>query len=193
MSKDIHQQLMNEAYESDCNSPTFLQDLDDVHRYAVVLGNMNYQVENGGWEQWVYNGYCTAYPILMEALEIMDTENAKKIIKMVERVGEDLYDEVLEGTEEDKGCGGDYIDKNKHSCYDCDGIGTVYTEDYDDDGELIEEEEICSQCDGQGYFIEDHPYEEECTEYYKINEEFMKEAEVFLQGLYENQIPNSKG
>lgn len=28
-----------------------------AHQIAVVLGNFNYQVENGGLEQWIYNGY----------------------------------------------------------------------------------------------------------------------------------------
>ena len=29
----------------------------EAHQIAVVFGNFNYQVENGGLEQWVYNGY----------------------------------------------------------------------------------------------------------------------------------------
>jgi hypothetical protein len=28
-----------------------------AHQIAVVFGNFNYQVENGGIEQWIYNGY----------------------------------------------------------------------------------------------------------------------------------------
>jgi hypothetical protein len=29
----------------------------EAHQIAVIFGNFNYQVENGGIEQWIYNGY----------------------------------------------------------------------------------------------------------------------------------------
>ncbi len=34
-----------------------LDGLSSAHQIAVVLGNFNYQVENGGISQWIYNGY----------------------------------------------------------------------------------------------------------------------------------------
>ena len=34
-----------------------LGEFSAAHQAAVVFGNFNYQVENGGLEQWVYNGY----------------------------------------------------------------------------------------------------------------------------------------
>ena len=34
-----------------------LNEFSPAHQIAVVFGNFNYQVENGGLEQWIYNGY----------------------------------------------------------------------------------------------------------------------------------------
>jgi len=34
-----------------------LNNFSDAHQIAVVFGNFNYQVGNGGIEQWIYNGY----------------------------------------------------------------------------------------------------------------------------------------
>jgi hypothetical protein len=34
-----------------------LEDFSEAHKVAVTFGNFNYQVENGGIEQWIYNGY----------------------------------------------------------------------------------------------------------------------------------------
>jgi hypothetical protein len=34
-----------------------LDEFSETHKIAVVFGNFNYQVENGGIEQWIYNGY----------------------------------------------------------------------------------------------------------------------------------------
>jgi hypothetical protein len=35
-----------------------LDGFSSAHQIAVVFGNFNYQVGNGGIEQWIYNGYC---------------------------------------------------------------------------------------------------------------------------------------
>lgn len=34
-----------------------LDGFSEAHQIAVAFGNFNYQVENGGIEQWIYNGY----------------------------------------------------------------------------------------------------------------------------------------
>jgi hypothetical protein len=34
-----------------------LDGFSEAHKIAVVFGNFNYQVENGGIDQWIYNGY----------------------------------------------------------------------------------------------------------------------------------------
>lgn len=71
---DTHQTLMDEAYkgwESDTTYMDFLASLPAGHRYAVLLGNMNYQVENGGWSQWIGNGYAEAGDQLLDVLSMM--------------------------------------------------------------------------------------------------------------------------
>ena len=34
-----------------------LGEFSEAHQIAVTFGNFNYQVENGGISQWIYNGY----------------------------------------------------------------------------------------------------------------------------------------
>ena len=72
----IHQQFMNQAYKdyeakagrqkvsralSDqppiSGHQNFLISLSEAERFAVVFGNLNYQVENGGFSQWIGNRY----------------------------------------------------------------------------------------------------------------------------------------
>ena len=59
---DKIQDLMDEVYDkwrkSDNKSKwEVLEGFSDAHKIAVTFGNFNYQVENGGIEQWIYNGY----------------------------------------------------------------------------------------------------------------------------------------
>jgi hypothetical protein len=47
-----------------------LDGFSEAHKIAVVFGNFNYQVENGGLNQWIYNGYFR--------------DDAKKLIEYLE-------------------------------------------------------------------------------------------------------------
>jgi hypothetical protein len=58
------QTLMDEVYDErqkDSNKGKSKWDIlgrfSEAHQIAVMFGNFNYQVENGGIEQWIYNGY----------------------------------------------------------------------------------------------------------------------------------------
>lgn len=58
------QSLMDEFYDEwrrDHNAGKskweVLAGFTPAHQIAVIFGNFNYQVENGGIEQWIYNGY----------------------------------------------------------------------------------------------------------------------------------------
>lgn len=67
----LHQDLMNEAYELWNNQPSldyeqFLEMLNNKQRAAVVLGNFNYQVENGGFYQYHDNKYYTGIKYLRQ-------------------------------------------------------------------------------------------------------------------------------
>lgn len=62
---DKIQALMDETYNEwrkdenrDKSKWDVLGDFSVSHQVAVTFGNFNYQVENGGIEQWIYNGYC---------------------------------------------------------------------------------------------------------------------------------------
>jgi len=61
---DRIQALMDEVYsewrkEENSNKRKWdvLDNFSEAHQIAVTFGNFNYQVENGGIEQWIYNGY----------------------------------------------------------------------------------------------------------------------------------------
>jgi hypothetical protein len=57
-----HDALMNAAYDrfdSSMSREEFLAQLGPVEYEAVIVGNLNYQVQNGGFMQWVDNQYYT--------------------------------------------------------------------------------------------------------------------------------------
>jgi len=63
-STDKIQALMDEVYSAWQKEENkgkgkwdVLDGFSEAHQIAVVFGNFNYQVENGGIEQWIYNGY----------------------------------------------------------------------------------------------------------------------------------------
>lgn len=58
------QNLMDIAYarwqaDKEMKKDAFIAQLTTAEAVAVHLGNMNYQVENGGWSQYWYNSYAT--------------------------------------------------------------------------------------------------------------------------------------
>jgi hypothetical protein len=65
MTLDRTQRLMDGAYDrwqtqkDTMTRQEFWDQLDADERVAVFLGNLNYQVENGGFSQWLDNGYAT--------------------------------------------------------------------------------------------------------------------------------------
>jgi len=93
-----HQWLMNRAYdtwEPEEDYTEFLERLDTLHRDAVVLGNLNYQVENGGWMQWYLNGYIDGLSYIHDALDRFEkfsekaSDLASKLRDMLEEVEEE--------------------------------------------------------------------------------------------------------
>jgi len=62
--RDNIQALMNEVYDAWRKEENqgkgkwdVLENFSEAHQMAVVFGNFNYQVENGGIHQWIYNRY----------------------------------------------------------------------------------------------------------------------------------------
>ena len=57
----LHDKLMKKAYDTwqknNWSPSEFIENIDSPEKFAVILGNLNYQVENGGFSQWKFNGY----------------------------------------------------------------------------------------------------------------------------------------
>jgi hypothetical protein len=187
-TKDLHQTLMTQAHTK-WNTDTmtyndFISSLPKNERYAVLLGNMNYQVCNGGWIQWCDNGYCTELMALRKILLEMNTEMSTRIAVMLNKVAETLKDEVLhDGVS--KGFGGDYfanMESEDEDCTNCNGTGEV--DDEDDDGNVTKV--TCDWCHGDGYTTNEptHPnFDSIDSEYYTFNDLFLIECGNFLATL----------
>ncbi len=92
---NLWEDLVNKAYTrwqkggdlEEVSSEEFLDELDPLTRKAVILGNLNYQVGNGGFVQWVDNGYASCQMVqLKRILTKMDTELSKKTLTLIAKV-----------------------------------------------------------------------------------------------------------
>lgn len=99
--KDVHQYLMNKAYEKwgeneRISYSTFLDkvtnELGPLFFNAVISGNFNYQVQNGGFGQWDDNGYSITLDDLRTFFEtnFKDNETIKNVLSIIEEVDETL-------------------------------------------------------------------------------------------------------
>lgn len=113
------QTLMTAAYErwqkaEGVSQEAFLEDLcSPPERRAVMIGNLNYQVENGGFAQWVDNGYCLCLRKLARFLtELRDAGCAEAGTLM-----EDLnrLSKFLDLSKNDRGCFDSYWKKESRS------------------------------------------------------------------------------
>ena len=94
---DMHQVLMNAAYDrwqkhDDWSYEHMLAHCSAHERMAVLLGNFNYQIGNGGWSQWVDNGYATSAGEVATCLELIGTEAAKTALEFLRRLEPHLGD-----------------------------------------------------------------------------------------------------
>lgn len=86
---DRHQEIMNQAYDKFNDGISHAQwheTLTELEKRAVVLGNMSYQVLNGGFHQWVSNGYYLDGALLIAYLTEMDTKLSRSLIRIVNKV-----------------------------------------------------------------------------------------------------------
>lgn len=63
-----------------------LSALPKPQQFAFVLGNMDGQVCNGGWDEWMGNGYAWTAPFIFVALEGVGTEAARTAVRIFRRV-----------------------------------------------------------------------------------------------------------
>jgi hypothetical protein len=113
----VKTRLREECKERQWSHTEFYEQLSPLERIAVFVGNLNYQVGNGGFSQWVFNGYAE--------------EGGQSLLRLLCRVGtpaaleaHDMVEEVLKLT-------GRHVDDD--------------AEDDDDDGDEIERLGLDSQ------------------------------------------------
>ena len=88
------QKLMDEAYDKWQDNDWTKQDfrnyisenMSRAHLIAVQVGNLNYQVENGGFSQWHDNGYSMDLEDLISYCEEIGTEACMKVKTLLEYV-----------------------------------------------------------------------------------------------------------
>lgn len=150
---DYVQSLMDEVYDfwqkSSLTREEVLSKFSEKHQAAVRLGNLNYQVENGGFSQWECNEYNED---LEELLTICDRGIALGLEDF--KVIKELLVEYKEMPEYES-------DTEETDCYSCDGTGTI--EEYDEDEDEVINE-TCEECGGDGYFSEETNNEDERAE-----------------------------
>lgn len=87
----------------------FLMNLSPVERRCVIMGNLNYQVTNGGFAQWVGNGYFSpkTQDLISDAFLYFKSpvvDRVSLIVIAIENILEDEYEYVR----------GDYSDINRN-------------------------------------------------------------------------------
>lgn len=97
VEETLLQALMTQAYDTWNQMPhlsyaDWLKKLNRDQRDAVLIGNFNYQVENGGVQQYVDNGYALHMMELIERLNTIGADNqtitelANKLVQLSEYV-----------------------------------------------------------------------------------------------------------
>lgn len=185
MKGDLTQLLMDEVYDK-WNSPEALQmgRLDVIdnfftekHKAAIQLGNMNYQVNNGGWSQWHSNGYSE------------DMDDLIEIFKKGSALGINHFNTLLNILENIRALGEpkdySYTDENEEECCECGGSGEIEVEC----GCCDDENEECPECGGDRYTNQECPAcngKGSIFEEYEVNgeEEYGKKLEQFDDEFY---------
>ena len=87
----LFQNLTDKAYavwqKTKAGFTEVLMDLDRNERNALVLDKLIGQVQNGGFSQWIDNGYATEvdFTFLKHALQAVGTDTAMTVLRMAER------------------------------------------------------------------------------------------------------------
>ncbi len=182
MSEEKHpvwQGLMDKSYDrwqngdlKDKSKKDFLDALDSQQTQATLLGNLNYQVGNGGFSQWVGNGYALSFDHLWKVMELIPGDAANKVRGMLK----EMEPFILKDKDwtKDRGFGWNYWREDEsRDRYDS----------YDEDEEEEYEEET-----HEGYEMAKSLDDK----YYAINRQFMDEIEAFLSGTIQPRDPKSE-
>lgn len=153
------------------------------HKAAVQLGNMNYQITNGGFQQWFGNGYLgedlddlVEYCKRGKAQSIPYFKELTKILLEIKALGDpDNYTDTETVIED---------------CIECQGRGYIITDD--------EKEMTCKNCNGSGeieYENEINGQEIYCEKldqfnnvYYDFNEDELFDAFDEFLNRFDEQV-----
>lgn len=84
---NLWQFIMTNAYYNwgkNTSREKFLSDLTPYEKLAVIFGNFNYQVQNGGFSQWVFNNYDSDIDGSEEFIENCDFDKKDVFERMFE-------------------------------------------------------------------------------------------------------------
>lgn len=94
---------------------------------AVILGNMHYQIGNGGWNQYDGNGYSSSVDAarnLYEGAANIGIEGASKVVELIDEFKKRKNEADMPGGywgDEDEDCDGDIYDDLDTQYYDIEG------------------------------------------------------------------------
>lgn len=86
---DTLQPIMDAAfskYDENGSYNDFVGSLRGIERAVVLIGTLNYQVCNGGFVQWVDNGYALRAADVITALDALQTFAARRVRELVQTV-----------------------------------------------------------------------------------------------------------
>jgi len=145
--------------------------LDGTHQDAVLLGNLNYQVENGGFGQWVDNGYGAQVAAVRFILQRLGTPAAAAVDAMLARLEPHIAADGI----------GRWVMGEPHevTCPDC----------------MADPDTDCDTCLGSGS-VEEDPESEGWgvaetldDEYYAVQDALMKDIEAWFAARATSQTP----
>jgi len=144
--------------------------LDGTHQDAVLLGNLNYQVENGGFGQWVDNGYGAQVGAVRFVLQRLGTPAAAAVDAMLARlephIGADAGQWVM-------------AEPHEVTCPDC----------------MADPDTDCDTCLGSGSVKEDPESEgwdiaeSLDDEYYAVQDDLTRDIEAWFAARATSQPP----
>lgn len=137
-------------FDNFVNEAEYLNKLPEKQRFAYLLGRMNYQVNNGGWMQWVDNGYAVRFDMVVNALQTINGEKSQAVLEMLGKLAPHIS--YGDGYDPKGFVGGDYriveTDTYEETYYEEEIVG------YDEDDEPVYEEMLYTEyydeetCDG---------------------------------------------
>ena len=79
-----HNESVDNNYNLQWDQQQFWDQLSEAEEIAVYVGNLNYQVENGGFQQWVDNGYGECWDKFKPILKNMGYESTSNMARLIE-------------------------------------------------------------------------------------------------------------